>query len=137
MTALRPACLYAAGAILLATHAIGQSTEEVLQHHLDTFGAGDVDGIMSDYAEDAVVIVPTGVLKGHDEIRPLFESLAAEFGKPGMSFEMVDQKVEGDIAYIIWTAETADNVYDFATDTFFIQDGKIQKQTFAGKIEPK
>ena len=33
--------------------------------------------------------------------------------------------------------ETADNVYELATDTFVIRDGKIVTQTLAGKIVPK
>ena len=47
------------------------------------------------------------------------------------------QFVEGDYAYILWTAETADNVYELATDTFVVRDGKIVAQSFAGKIAPK
>jgi ketosteroid isomerase-like protein len=66
--------------------------------------------LMGLYAEGAVVVNEAGVLKGHDEIRPLFEAFVAEFGRPGTTFEMIDRKVEGELAYIVWTAETADNV---------------------------
>jgi hypothetical protein len=61
----------------------------------------------------------------------------AEFGKPGAAFSLKRQFVEGDVAYILWTAETADNVYEVATDTFLVRDGKIVAQSFAGKITPK
>jgi hypothetical protein len=37
----------------------------------------------------------------------------------------------------VWKAETADNRYELATDTFVIKDGEIATQTFAGKISPK
>jgi hypothetical protein len=47
------------------------------------------------------------------------------------------QSVEGDYAYILWAAETADNIYELATDTFLVRDGKIIAQSFAGKITPK
>ena len=40
-------------------------------------------------------------------------------------------------AYILWTAETADNVYEMATDTFVVRDGKILAQSFAAKLTPK
>ena len=43
----------------------------------------------------------------------------------------------GRVRYIVWTAETADNVYEFGTDTFVIRDGKILAQSFAGTIRPK
>lgn len=125
------------GLLLFSTPTLAQSTEEVLTHHLSAFGAGDVDAIMADYAEGAVVVNEAGVMKGHDEIRPLFEAFVAEFSKPGTTFEMIDQKVEGELAYIVWSAETADNVYEYATDTFVIHDGKIVYQTLAGVTSAK
>ena len=64
-------------------------------------------------------------------------TLLKEFAKPGMSFEMLRQDVDGDTAYIVWKAETADNRYEIGTDTFLVKDGKIATQTFAGKISPK
>ena len=54
-----------------------------------------------------------------------------------MSFDMVRQKLDGDVAYIVWKAETADNRYELGTDSFVVRDGKIAAQTFAGKISPK
>ena len=45
--------------------------------------------------------------------------------------------MEGEYAYILWTGETADNVYEMATDTFFVRNGKIVAQSFTGKITPK
>ena len=63
--------------------------------------------------------------------------MLAEFGKPGATFSLKQQSVEGDFAYILWTAETADNVYELATDTFAVRDGKIVVQSFASKIVPK
>lgn len=70
-------------------------------------------------------------------MRPLYEGLIAEFAKPGSSFELKLQSIEGDYAYILWTAETADNSYDLVTDTFVVKDGKIVAQSFAAKILPK
>ncbi len=113
------------------------STEAVLGHHLASFGAGDLEGILADYATDAVFMTPNGVLRGTDEIEGLFTGLFEEFGKPGATFEMAHSVVEGDYAYIIWSAETPDNVYEYATDTFVIRNGKIVAQSFAGKIVPK
>jgi ketosteroid isomerase-like protein len=113
------------------------STRNVLDHHLQCFGAGDLNGILSDYAQGAVLFTPHGPLRGADAIRPLFQAMIAEFGKPGAVFKMKQQSVEGDYAYILWTAETADNVYEVGTDTFVVQDGKIVVQSFTGKITPK
>jgi hypothetical protein len=50
---------------------------------------------------------------------------------------MQQRYIEGDHAYILWTAETADNSYEFATDTFVVRKGKIVAQSFAAKVNPK
>ena len=63
--------------------------------------------------------------------------MVAEFGKHGATFTMKQQLVEGDCGYILWSAETADNVYELGTDTFVVPDGKIMAQSFTGKITPK
>ena len=54
-----------------------------------------------------------------------------------MSFNMDQQVVDGEIAYTRWSAQTADNVYKLATDTFLIREGKIVTQTFAAKTTLK
>ena len=113
------------------------STKEVLDNHLKCFGEGDLNGILSDYAPGAVLFTADRPLKGTDEIRPLFQGMIAEFGKPGAVFSMKQYFVEGDYAYILWTAETADNVYEVGTDTFVVRDGKIVAQSFTGKITPR
>ena len=109
-----------------------KSTTDVIDHHLKAFGQRDLKGVLSDYAPGVV-----GPLRGADAIRPLFQALIAEFGKPGATFGMKHQFVEGDYAYILWTAETAENVYELGTDTFVVRDGKIVAQSFTGKITPK
>lgn len=113
------------------------STRDVLDRHLRSFAERDIEGVLADYSPDAVLFSPEGPLKGPDAIRPLFQSLVSEFAKPGSSFTMRQQSVDGDHAYIVWTAETADNSYEFATDTFFVRDGKIAAQSFAAQIRPK
>jgi len=113
------------------------TTQEVLENHLKCFGKRDLNGILSDYAPMAILFTPDGPLVGVDAIRPLFEGLLAEFSKPGSSFELKHQSIKGEYAYILWTAETADNSYDLATDTFVVQNGKIVAQSFAAKVLPK
>src|SRR5207245_11410540 len=113
------------------------STKDVLDHHIKCFGDGDLKGILSDYAPGAVLFTPDGPLRGAGGISPFFQAMIAEFGKPGTAFSMKQQFVDGDYAYVLWTADTADNMYEFATDTLVVRDGKIVAQSFAGKITPK
>ena len=117
--------------------AITAATQEVLTHHLNSFGKGDLAGTMADYTAESRGFTPDGLLRGPEAIRRFFVKLFEEFAKPGMSFEMLRQEVDGDTAYIVWKAETADNVFDLGTDTFIVRNGKIVTQTFAGKISPK
>ncbi len=112
-------------------------TKDVLEGHLRSFFEKSVDGLIADYAPDAVLFIPGQPLLGPTAIKPFFESLVSEFSKPGATFLLREQWVEGDYAYILWSAETADNWYETATDTFVIRGGKIVAQSFAAKIVPK
>jgi hypothetical protein len=61
---------------------ISEQTEKTLLRHWQAFGAGDVEAIMADYAEDAVLITPDGTLKGHAQIRSLFAQVFATIFPP-------------------------------------------------------
>ena len=113
------------------------STEQLLDHHLDCFGRGDLDGIVADYSSAAVMFTPFGPVKGPVAIRSLFEAIFTEFGKPGTTFSLQLRSVDGDYAYILWRAETADNNYEAVADTFVMQNGQIILHSFGGKIQPK
>ncbi|HEY7742113.1 MAG TPA: nuclear transport factor 2 family protein [Burkholderiales bacterium] len=114
-----------------------RSTRDVIDSHLRSFGERSLDGILSDYAPDAVLFTPQGPLRGIEAIKPLFQAMLAEFGKPGARFSLNQLSVEGDHAYIVWAAETADNVYELGTDTFVVRDGRIAVQSFAGHTRSK
>jgi ketosteroid isomerase-like protein len=113
------------------------TTGDVLDQHLRCFGENDLDGVVADYSSDAVLFVPDRPLKGPAAIKPFFQAFLAEFAKPGASLSMRERYVDGEYAYILWSAETADNSYEAATDTFVVRDGKIVAQSFAAKITPK
>ncbi len=113
-------------------------TEQVLGHHLQSFGEGNVEAVMEDYTEDSVVITPDGALNGLAEIRPLFEHLLNNVLPPGSTeFEMKQQVIQGEIAYILWAASSGTHNIPLGTDTFVVRDGKIVAQTFAGQIDEK
>ena len=113
------------------------TTKDVVDNHLKCFEKGDLNGLLSDYARNAVLFIPEGKRRGAEAIAPFFEQLFAEFGKPGAAFRLKSQSVEGEYAYILWTAETAENMYELGTDTFVVRDGQIVAQSFAGKITLK
>ena len=113
------------------------STSDVLERHMKTFGANDLEGVLADYAPNAVMYTPGGAVKGSEALRKQFQAVLAEWGKPGVKFDLKQKLVEGEGAYTYWNAETADNIYEGATDSFVVRDGKIVEHFFAGKITPK
>jgi ketosteroid isomerase-like protein len=99
-------------------------TKATLDHHMAALDSGDIDDLMSDYTEESVFISNLGgVVKGLDGIRAVFAATAG--GMPG--FEAGVEHVEGETAYVTWKA---DNI-PFASDTFWVRDGKILAQTVA------
>ena len=113
------------------------STREILDRHLQAFSERDIKGVLSDYGKDIVFFTKNGPLNGVAAVRPLFETLIEEFRKPGASFNMEQYFVDGDHGYILWNADTADKVYEMATDTFVVRDGKIVAQSYTARIAPK
>ncbi|HEV8722434.1 MAG TPA: nuclear transport factor 2 family protein [Candidatus Binatia bacterium] len=110
-----------------------EQTEKTLLRHWQAFGDGDVEAIMADYAEDAVLITPDGVLKGSAQIRSLFAQIFANMFPPDETeLNLTKQVVEGKIAYILWSGSSPNYNAPFATDTFVMRDGKIVAQNICG-----
>ena len=114
-----------------------RSTTEVFAHHLKCFANHDLDGIIADYSPDAVFFAEQGVFRGPAAIRAVFEKLFSEFSKPGAVISSKNRVIEGDYVYTLWSAETPENSYELASDTFVIRNGSIELQAFTAKVRPK
>lgn len=112
-------------------------TRQVLAHHLECFAQRDLEGILADYTDRSLLLTPEGTLEGRSAIRPLLARLCAEFSKPGASLSMKVHSIAGELGFLVWSAETAENRYEFATDTFVVREGKIAYQSFAARILPR
>jgi ketosteroid isomerase-like protein len=112
-------------------------TEETLNHHLQSFGEGNVDELVSDYTEDSVVLFESNLIQGLDNIKAFFNDFITNTLPPGSDFEMLHSQVVDDVAYIVWKAGTDKLSFKLGTDTFVINNGKIQQQTIAALVEPK
>jgi hypothetical protein len=113
------------------------TTHNVLDNHLASFFRGDLEALLADYAPGAVMFTAQGTLVGAGAIRPVFVRLFEEFSRPGASFNLLTRTVVDEFAYIAWTAETAENRYEMATDTFTVRGGKIVAQSFTAKVASK
>jgi ketosteroid isomerase-like protein len=106
-----------------------KATQTTVDNHLRAFFRRSIDGVLEDYADDAVLVIPTGPLYGVAAIRGFFtafiETMPAGFLD---AFKMRRQDFVGELGYILWDAEPW---VHFATDTFVVREGKIVEQTFA------
>ena len=106
---------------------MSRTPEEVFQHHAGALGAGDLEGIVADYAEDAVFITPAGTLRGKDGIRTAFTRLLADV--PAANWTLKTQIYEDDVLFLEWAADAGATFADDGIDTFVFSDGLIRVQT--------
>jgi hypothetical protein len=59
--------------------AMARSPQEVFQHHGEALTAEDLEGIVSDYSDDALFITPDGVRRGKEGVRKGSSSCSATF----------------------------------------------------------
>lgn len=104
------------------------STQEVFDHHVQGFVARDVSMVLEDFDENSILIANGKTFNGLASIGTFFEELFVELPKD-CAFELTECIVLDKSVYIVWNAESDTVVYDFATDTFIIEAGKISLQT--------
>ena len=104
---------------------------------MDVLGAGNVEETLRDYADDAVIITPDDFVRGPAALRRFFENSVANVLPPGSSIEVHQKVVAGEIAYIVWSAESVYYMIPLGTDTFIIRDGLIVGQTFTGILNKR
>ena len=71
-----------------------RTPQEVFQHHAEVLIGGDLEGIVSDYSDDAVMITPAGVKRAKEGIRETFRELLADL--PSADWDVPTQSLEGD-----------------------------------------
>ena len=104
-----------------------RTPQEIFEHHAEVLIAGDIDGIVSDYSDDAVFITPDGVRRGKEGVREGFEKLLSDL--PSAEWQVPTQIFEGDLLLIEWNAKSASTRADDGIDTFVFRDGLIRAQT--------
>jgi ketosteroid isomerase-like protein len=104
-----------------------RTPQEVFQHHAEVLIGGDLEGIVSDYSDDAVFITPAGVLHGKDGVREGFTKLLEDV--PSADWDVPTQIFEGDVLFIEWSADAERTRVEDGIDTFVFRDGLIRVQT--------
>jgi ketosteroid isomerase-like protein len=112
-----------------------RTPQEVFGHHAEVLIAGDLEGIVADYSDDAVFITPDGVLHGKDGVRQAFTKLLSDL--PSAEWEVPTQIFEGDVLFIEWKAVSESTMAEDGIDTFVFRDGMIRLQTVRYTLQNK
>ena len=130
---------YAVGGLAMlmiagAAQAADLSPSEIVQRHVAS--GGNLDAMIDDYADDAVVMQQGRVLQGKAAIRAFYANMfgarpggagapppgAPAGGPPKMTVDKVWE--EGDVGFVSWHMGPVK-----ATEEFLVRDGKIQVQS--------
>lgn len=110
-----------------------KSATEVHDHHHQAFLDKNVEELIKDYDEESILITPDGNLhKGVEEIRNTFEYAFQEIFPQEMDLQLIKKTSDKGIVFLLYSvsdAETGKTLWNFASDTFIIKDGKIKYQT--------
>ena len=111
-----------------------RTPQEVFTHHGQALLAEDLDSIVMDYTDTAMLISPAGALQGKDAIRNYFAELLQALPKARWELKTI---YAGNVLFLEWTADSARASVSDGVDTFIFQDGLITLQTVRATIVPK
>jgi ketosteroid isomerase-like protein len=114
------ACIYG---VAVAADPVA-SPERVMAHHITAVKKDDVEGVMQDYAADAVIVTQTTTFIGAANIRKFFEHLAAEH-RDWKTYE-VTQEAKSDGVVLQKALKTG------KVEVYVVRHGKILFQTVPG-----
>jgi ketosteroid isomerase-like protein len=103
-----------------------RTAEEIFAHHGKALGAEDLEDIVADYADDAILVVQKKAYRGKDGARQVFTQLLADVPQAHWELETV---FVDDVLYLEWKATGGGRRVDDGTDTFVFRDGMIAVQT--------
>jgi ketosteroid isomerase-like protein len=120
------------------------SSQAVLDRHVAAMKAGNLDAIMADYADDALLIAPHGIAPGQKDvsgndvfagkanIRKFFTVLTDKDHNPGAkSMTVVFESRGNDVTLMRWVQFKGKPEQVLGTDTWVIRGGKVVTQVVA------
>ena len=110
-----------------------RSPQEVFAHHAEALGAEDLESIVSDYSEDALLIVNREIYRGLDGVRRVFTGLLGDV--PQATWK-VNTVYADDVLYLEWQASGGGRKIEDGIDTFVFRDGVIDIQTVVYTVQP-
>jgi hypothetical protein len=125
-----------------ATVSTADSAEVILDRHVAAMKAGDLQAVMDDYADNALVIAPHGIVPGEANVAgfnvfdgkanvsKLFAVLTNKDNAAGMASMTTTYESRGsDVTLMHWVQFKGTPQELAGSDVFVIRDGKIISQT--------
>lgn len=113
-----------------------RTVKEIWEHHKVAFDNADLEELMLDYAEDSVYVTTNKSLVGKSKIRELYKNHFASLEEDSSS-SIISEKIEGEIVFFEWTADSPSINISDGVDTFVIRDGFIVAQTMRATVVNK
>lgn len=114
-----------------------RTTTQVLHDHLMKRMEGDLEGdIRDNFHEDVVLLSSFATYRGHEGIRQSSEQLWQAIGPAG-SFSYSRTVIEGEYAFLEWTAEDDNTCVHDGVDSYHIVDGRVAMQTVHFTARPR
>jgi hypothetical protein len=105
-----------------------RSAKDVFEDHLWLRNRGDLEtDLERNYSNDIVLLCETEPLIGRDALRWSARRLGLQL--PDAEFQFPSKQVQGEYAFLVWTARSARFEVDYGADSFVIRDGRIVAQT--------
>jgi hypothetical protein len=127
---------FASAAMLLALMGAAHAADtKILDHHVASMKAGNLEGVLSDYAPDAVVVTPAGMVTPNGvfvgaETRKLFSVLTDKDHVPGnKTMQTRYENLGPDTTLMHWVQFKGTPKEVSGYDVFVVRNGKVAFQT--------
>jgi len=114
---------------------MARSTEQVFQDHVSALARGDLQSLMADYADDAVLMTMDGAFVGKAAIQDFFIKVLSAL--PNAKLSGTGHIVHGDVVLTTWSGVSDVAIIPHGVDTFVIRDDRIRLQTAWFTVVPK
>jgi hypothetical protein len=105
-----------------------RSAKQVFEDHLRKRLQGNLEeDLARNYAEDVVLLTTRGTFHGKDGVRNCARVLLEELPCPRYRYRT--KLVNGNLAFLEWSAQCAKAHVDDGADSYLIRDGRIVGQT--------
>ena|GEM_PF-2627843 len=107
-------------------------TQEVWRHHINAWNDKNVAAITSDYTDSSILILNNQVFHGKAAIAHVFSQLFQIFSTGENKVD--PPTINGRTIYITWHYAPKNENTFFGSDSFIVENGKIQVQTIASEL---